>query len=206
MSQLRMFEDSPSAIGSPASADGVSPCDSPGGQTTAPCGPGAAPASPSRQPVRGLASTMPATFGRRGFGSFASAALTSSLVSRLRAQLPTDGSIVFAMTWKAKATPSGRSICLLRALGRRTSDSVYGSWPTTTREDARSSARHGYMLTGNQGSTLLDVARLASWPTPCQQDGPKGGPAQGVDRLPGAAQLASWPSWRPADLWGRSSQ
>ena len=31
-----------------------------------------------------------------------------------------------------------------------------------------------------------------SWPTPCQQDGPNGGPAQGSDRLPGAAALAGW--------------
>jgi hypothetical protein len=30
------------------------------------------------------------------------------------------------------------------------------------------------------------------WPTPCSQDGPKGGPGQGVDRLPGAARLAGW--------------
>ena len=30
------------------------------------------------------------------------------------------------------------------------------------------------------------------WPTPCQQDGPKGGPSQGTDRLPGAAKLAGW--------------
>ena len=33
-----------------------------------------------------------------------------------------------------------------------------------------------------------------SWPTPCQQDGPKGGPSQGFDRLPGAASLSSWPT------------
>lgn len=30
------------------------------------------------------------------------------------------------------------------------------------------------------------------WPTPCTQDGPNGGPAQGADRLPGAAALAGW--------------
>ena len=34
----------------------------------------------------------------------------------------------------------------------------------------------------------------SSWPTPCQQDGPNGGPAQGIDRLPGSAALASWPT------------
>ncbi len=32
-----------------------------------------------------------------------------------------------------------------------------------------------------------------SWPTPCGQDGPNGGPAQGLDRLPGAAS-AAWPT------------
>jgi hypothetical protein len=40
---------------------------------------------------------------------------------------------------------------------------------------------------------LDDAACLASWPTPSQQDGPKGGPSQGIDRLPAAPQLAgSW--------------
>ena len=32
------------------------------------------------------------------------------------------------------------------------------------------------------------------WPMPCQQDGPKGGPSQGIDRLPGAASLVGWPT------------
>ncbi len=32
----------------------------------------------------------------------------------------------------------------------------------------------------------------SGWPTPCQQDGPKGVPNQGMDRLPGAAALAGW--------------
>ncbi len=44
------------------------------------------------------------------------------------------------------------------------------------------------------GSNLQDFALLASWPTPCTQDGPNGGPSQGTDRLPGAAALASWPT------------
>lgn len=33
---------------------------------------------------------------------------------------------------------------------------------------------------------------FSSWPTPCGQDGPNGGPSQGIDRLPGAAALSSW--------------
>jgi hypothetical protein len=42
-----------------------------------------------------------------------------------------------------------------------------------------------------------------SWPTPCQQDGPKGGPSQGTDRLPAAASLASWPT--PTEMDAASS-
>lgn len=47
------------------------------------------------------------------------------------------------------------------------------------------------------GASLTDlslVAQMAGWPTPCQQDGPKGGPSQGTDRLPGCASLAGWPT------------
>lgn len=40
---------------------------------------------------------------------------------------------------------------------------------------------------------------FTGWPTPCSQDGPKGGPAQGTDRLPGAVQLAGWPTPRAAE-------
>lgn len=37
------------------------------------------------------------------------------------------------------------------------------------------------------------------WPTPCQQDGPKGGPSQGIDRLPGASSLAHWSTPQASD-------
>jgi len=58
------------------------------------------------------------------------------------------------------------------------------SWPTTTKEDARSSRRHGYMLTGNQGTTLLDAALMASWPTPTAHD-EKGSQDRRTDRTNG---------------------
>jgi len=32
------------------------------------------------------------------------------------------------------------------------------------------------------------------WPTPAAQDGPKGGPSQGIDRLPACAAIAGWPT------------
>jgi hypothetical protein len=152
-----------SAISSPASGDGPTPFDLPDGPMAEPSGQGVAPVSRSRVPGKAMAPMIRATFGRRGFGSGASAALSSALVNRLRARMDLDGSTVFRLTWKERTTPSGRLIAALRASGRTTSDSDYGSWPTTTKEDARSSARHGYMLTGNQGTTLLDAARLAHW-------------------------------------------
>jgi hypothetical protein len=50
------------------------------------------------------------------------------------------------------------------------------------------------------------VQDFGSWPTPCQQDGPKGGPKggpnQGTDRLPGAAALATWPTPQASDMTG----
>jgi hypothetical protein len=58
-------------------------------------------------------------------------------------------------------------------------------WPTTTKQDAVGSRRHGYMndgmeraaanqrretLTGHPGTTLTDAAMMAGWPTPAAQE------------------------------------
>ena len=48
--------------------------------------------------------------------------------------------------------------------------STLAAWPTATKEDGKSSRRHGYMLTGNAGTTLLDAAMLANWATPAARD------------------------------------
>ena len=192
-----------SSMLSPASASGPTPSDSPAGPTTGPSGPEAAPASPSAPPESGEGSMTNATSGPPGSISSASAALQSSLESRLRLATALRGSTLYTLTWKQRVTPSGRSISALRASAPRTSDSDCSSsqsgwvtasardwkdtpgmatetedgrtrldqlprqaqlagWPTTTKEDARSSARHGYMITGNAGTTLLDAARMAS--------------------------------------------
>ena len=61
--------------------------------------------------------------------------------------------------------------------------------------EARREALKAEHKNGNGfGLTLGMAATLAPWPTPCQQDGPKGGPGQGADRLPAAAALAPWPT------------
>jgi hypothetical protein len=152
---------------------------------------------------------MSATYGLRSSGSSQSAALASSLASRLPALLDSHGSIMFALTWKAQATPQRRQICALLARAHPISGNAsigwptpaardhfpahspeyvaqkkaqghgmsnlndsaqLAGWPTPVKEDGRSSARHGYMLTGNQGTTLLDAARMAAWPTPNARD------------------------------------
>jgi len=54
-------------------------------------------------------------------------------------------------------------------------------------------------VTPSQRKVLLPVISVrrtsesgsTSWPTPCNQDGPNGGPSQGMDRLPGCA-ASSW--------------
>jgi len=151
-----------SATSSQASAGGVTPSDSPDGPMTDLFGQVVVPASPSRPQAPKLAAPIPAIFGRRGIASSASAALQSSLVSRLKQRLDTAGSTLFAMTWSEKATPSGRSVCLLRASGHRTSGSGCGSWPSPKAQNANGAGLHG------QGAQ--DLQTMASWATPAARD------------------------------------
>ena len=84
-----------------------SPSDSPDGPTTDLFGQAVVPASLSVPPARARRPMTNATCGLRGFLSSPSAALQSSLESRLMRQLDGVGSILFSLTWKAKATPAG---------------------------------------------------------------------------------------------------
>lgn len=173
------LRDTPSAISSPELVAGASPSDLPDGPMTDLFGRVVALASPLvvRESLGGGA--IPAIFGRRGISSSASAALQSSLVSRLKAQLPTGGLTLFRMTWSEKATPSGRSVCLLRASAHRTADNGCGSWPTPTAQDNDQVA--GEYATN--GTTLGGASRLSSWATPSVSDS-KGAPTE----------AASWPT------------
>lgn len=165
-----------------------------------------------------LAGTIRATFGLRGSSSLRSAALSSSLVNRLKARLDTVGSIVFAMTWKLKTTPSGRVVCLLRARARSTSDSACGSWPTPaanepggTPEQAHQrklkALANGSQLGTTPATVLSHAAQLASWPTP---NTPSGGRSVSIEKMSATgmtqdgrkhtvslehvAKFASWPT------------
>jgi hypothetical protein len=187
------------------------------------CGPAPAPASPTAAPARGSGTPTPATSGPPCSGSSASAALTSSLASRLRALCGTGGSTEFVQTWREKATPSGRRYSAHTARGRRTSDSGSTGWPTP---DASGAERgpdtdEGWKRESgcNRGSNLNTAAALASWPTPTAHE-PGGTPEQQVARavrararggrvgntqasgLATVAQLAGWATPKARDERG----
>ena len=153
---------------SPASGFGVSLFGSPVGPMTFPCGPDPLPVNPSPKPEPSAARPTSGTFGQHCLLLSKSAALQSSLENKLRALTDTRGSIMFVMISNQRATPSGRPIFARRVAVRLTSakESILSGWPTTTKEDAHSSARHGYMNAGNPGTTLTDAARLSGWATP----------------------------------------
>ena len=125
------------------------------------CWTGSCPCQPFAPPAKARRPMMSATFGLNGFLSSPSAALQSSLASRLKRQLDGVGSTLFSLTWKDKATPAGRPYCQLAASARRISDSDYGSWPTPM---AGTPARNGNNEAGNNDSSRKPVSLVVASP------------------------------------------
>jgi len=189
MSNLTNSNTSPNAISSPGSEAGLTPSGSQDGPTTAPSGQVPAPVSRSAPPESAKESKTSDTCGPCSSTSSRSAALTSALASRLRQLLDTVGCVEYKQTWNEKTTPSGRSYWAHTASVRRTSDSdciglPVDAWATPT--------AHKLTPQSRDNRCLARDALVAAWPTPCQQDGPNGGPSQGTDRLPGAVSMAGW--------------
>jgi len=185
------LSDTCSAISLPVLAVGATPCALPDGPTTDLFGRAVVHASHSAQQALKKAPLMIDTSGLSGSISSASAALESSLVSKLKQRLTTDGSTLFNLIWKVKATPAGRQVYRLRASARRISDNDYGSWPTTLTADGRGSAGVGKR-------ELPNVAKWVGWPTTSTRDykgGYRGGRMRNnkisTDTLDVAAQLTS---------------
>ncbi len=186
----------PKPISSPALADGQSRSDLPDGPMIDLFGPAPVLASPSRPPARARRPMTSATFGLRGYLSSPSAALQSSLESRLMMRLDGVGSILFSLTWRRKATPAGRPYYQLAASAHRTLETDYGSWPTPM---AGTPAQKGYNEAGNTDSSRK-TAEICTWPTPQSRDGQHGRSGM-VERTGGQrrnlddyAMLASWPT------------
>ena len=188
-------------ISSPVSASGPTRCAPLVGMTAAPSGPGPAPASPSAPLAEGLAPPTSGICGQSSTASSQSAALQSSLESRLRARLDAHGSTLFGLTWKPWDMLSGRPILARRASALRTSASGCGGWPTP-----RTSDTNGAGLHGDGGMDLRTAATMAGWPTPRLEDGESSGMRWGrgkADTLTAVAtHLAGWPSPQARDHKG----
>lgn len=137
-------------------------------------------ASLSPRQAKALGLTTSGICGPHGTTSSASAALQSSLASKLQARMPLSGGILFKLTWKQRATPQGRVICALRASAPRTSDSDCGGWGTPTKDEAGGTPEQFLArkaaLEGACGVSLTALnlqAQLASWNSPCATDGNK---------------------------------
>ena len=187
MYDQKTSEGTHSVISSPESADGPTRYASLGGLTINQYGRALAPANLSARQAEALGLLTSGICGPTSIILSASADLQSSLASKLRLRLATGGSTLFRLTWKDRDTPSVRRICALRASAPRTSDKDCGGWPTPITNDAE---KRETPVVG------AGLAGAAHWPTPCSQDGPNGGPAQGTDRFPGAAATWATPTAR----------
>jgi len=176
MSNLETLNSLPSATSSPALECGATRSALPGGLTTSQYGQVHARASLSARQAKEAGSLTSGTYGPHSFISSVSAALSSGLASRLRAKTDLLGSTLFKLTWKARATPSGRSIPALRASVLRTSANGSGSprkgWTTPQAHDTSGRSETQKELHGTKhGCACLALeAKLAGWPTPVAND------------------------------------
>lgn len=199
MSALQTCSASLNATSSPGSVSGPTLYAEPGGRMIARSGPDHAHASLSARQAREAGLMTSGTYGRTGIISSGSAALRTSLESRLRARTASVGSTLFNLTWKERATPSGRSICALRASARRTFASASGSsdktnWPTAQASDATGGGSL-QRAAATDRSNLNDRALLASWPTTTAMDSERRGTLDESNpnvTLNLAGQLAGW--------------
>ena len=180
MSYQQILEDLASTIFSQVSVSGPTPCDKQGGPMTDQCGPEVARANLSARQAKELGLLTSGTYGLPSSTSLSSAALQSSLESRLQAKLSSLGSTLYKLTWKPWVTPSGVCRSRLRASVLRTSETGLIGWPTPNLSDNNNSRvppekAQEYsakrMNRKNACSQLADTAQaLCGWPTPAARD------------------------------------
>lgn len=112
--------------------------------------------------------------------SSASAALQSSLGSRLRQQLQNRGCAIYKLTWREKTTPSGLPYSQLVASAHRTNatdcSSAHTNWPTPTANDFKGSGvtvirKDGKDRTFDRLDYATEQGLMAAWQTPKAMDG-----------------------------------
>ena len=146
----------------------------PDGRVTDQSGRLAARASLSARQAKALGLMTSGTCGLTPNGSSSSAALSNSLVSKLRAATQTLGSTLYTLTWKPWATPSGVSRFRLRASVRRISETALTGWPTPQARDHFPAHTPEYIAAkkaqGHGMANLNDAVTLAGWTTPSARD------------------------------------
>jgi hypothetical protein len=183
--QLQMFnqtmsKDTPKPISSLGSASGRTHSDRQVSQTKRPCGQDHAPANRSAQQGAEQAQQTSDISGPNSTVWLKSAALQSSLVSRLQVRLEPVGSTLYRLTWRKKTTPQGWSYSQLVASAHRTKDK--GStglpkthWPSPISSTGGPSKDPMNPRKQNSGNPLATAAHLAYWSTTRTTDG-TGGP------------------------------
>ena len=201
MSCQATLQDSRNAIFSPALASGLTPCAKPDGQTIDLFGPAPVLANLSARQARDLRLLTSGTYGQPSTISSKSAALQSSLVSKLQDRLLTLGSTLYTLTWKPWVTPSGVCRSRLRASALRTSETESIGWPTPAARDWISASGSPEFLAGRleqtRGKPLSETAfaQLSGWPTPMMMDHWMASTPRQDGRqkqLPNIAALSGW--------------
>ncbi len=167
-----IWEDSPNVISSPVSPAGPLRSLSLDGLRIALRGLAPAPVSPLVLRGRGKAPPMSGTSGPSLPNSSAAVALPSSSESK---------SPVLTLSGKL-------GLALTERLQRFGSMEYLLTWKQHTTPAGR------LIFRLRASARPISASASIGWPTPCTQDGPNGGPSQGVDRLPGAASMAGWPT------------
>lgn len=177
-SQMSLW-DTRNATSLPESASGHWLCVARDGRIIDLSGQEVAHASLSARQAKELGLLMSATSGQRSIGSSSSAALQSSLESRLQAAMQALGSTLYKLTWKPWVTPSGPSRFRLRASVRRTSETDSSGWPPPKSCDGKGNTYE--QAEDCRRSELRITAALAGWATPTANQ-PGGTPEQHMQR------------------------
>ena len=202
--QLTLW-DSPSVISSLALPAGLLRYNSQDGPPTAPSGQAPALASRSQSQARAEGRRTRVTFGRSFVVSSASAALQSSLASKLRLRLGASGSPEYVLTWRHWDIAQQAPICALRAAPRTAKSGLCVAIrplngnvlpsPLPISDSGCSGSLAGWRspdhnqrggsyadpekalarLASGHQINLEDQAVLAGWVSPTAQDGSRGG-------------------------------
>lgn len=183
--------DTLNVTSSPASADGLTPCDSRESQMTLMFGLVPVHASHLARLEKAKARKTSAIYGLPLLDSSKQHALQSFLASRLQARMAENGSLEYSLTWKEWLITGQGPICALRASARRISGNDCIGWPTPQARDGKGVNQdpeklHKRLNRENASSNLNDTAQLAGWLTPCANDDAAGNPGAKIQSMLGS--------------------